>query len=265
VPFLKYAKEIAYAHQEKWDGSGYPLGISGDDIPISARLMAVADVYDALISRRVYKDGMSHEQAVQIMFEGRGTHLDSDIVDAFLELQEDFKKIAAKFADSDEANTSKAGYVRYFSRDTHTIYVPKIIMYWDNSAFTTGSLTAADTESYTIYTQVKPEYKDTEVAKIRIYARDKYPRKSPTNLFPIETVKYLPTTSYYAVFDAHTDEAIIPYDNIYNKVSCDSTSNYIYIDMNSFMPERYYRLEFKIVDGITEQYIDNDIYFKVVR
>ena len=102
VPFLKYAKEIAYAHQEKWDGSGYPLGISGDDIPISARLMAVADVYDALISRRVYKDGMSHEQAVQIMIEGRGTHFDSDIVDAFLELQEDFKKIAAKFADSDE-------------------------------------------------------------------------------------------------------------------------------------------------------------------
>ncbi len=102
VPFLKYAKEIAYAHQEKWDGSGYPLGISGDDIPISARLMAVADVYDALISRRVYKDGMSHEQAVQIIIEGSGKHFDSDIVDAFLELQEDFKMIAAQFADSDE-------------------------------------------------------------------------------------------------------------------------------------------------------------------
>ena len=102
VPFLKYAKEIAYAHQEKWDGSGYPLGISGDEIPISARLMAVADVYDALISRRVYKEGMSHDDAVQIIIEGSGKHFDPDIVDAFLTLQGDFKNIAAKYVDSDE-------------------------------------------------------------------------------------------------------------------------------------------------------------------
>lgn len=101
VPFLKYAKEIAYAHQEKWDGSGYPLGLAGDNIPISARLMAVADVYDALISRRVYKEGMSHEQAVQLIIEGRGSHFDPDITDAFLELQDDFIAIAAKFWDSD--------------------------------------------------------------------------------------------------------------------------------------------------------------------
>lgn len=70
VEFLKYAKEIAYFHQEKWDGSGYPTGCGGDDIPISARLMAVADVYDALISRRV-GEGMSHDRAVQIISEGR--------------------------------------------------------------------------------------------------------------------------------------------------------------------------------------------------
>ena len=67
------------------------------------------------------------------------------------------------------------------------------------------------------------------------------------------------------MFDALTDEAIIPYDNIYNKVSCDGTSNFIYIDMNGFMPERYYRLELKIVDGFTEQYVNDQIYFKVVR
>jgi hypothetical protein len=138
-------------------------------------------------------------------------------------------------------------------------------MYFDNSAFATGSLTAANLESYVVYTKLKPTYKDTEIAKIRIYARDKYPRKSPTNLFPIETVKYLPTTTYYAVYDAATDEAIIPYDNIYNKVSCDSTSNFIYLDMNGFMPERTYRLELKIKDGFIEQYIDDNIYFKVVR
>ncbi|RFP12984.1 MULTISPECIES: two-component system response regulator [unclassified Duganella] len=101
VDFLKFAKEIAYGHQEKWDGSGYPEGLSGDNIPISARLMAVADVYDALISRRVYKAGMSHEAAVAIIIEGRGQHFDPDMVDAFLELQQEFIDIAKRYADSD--------------------------------------------------------------------------------------------------------------------------------------------------------------------
>jgi len=108
VDFLRYAKEIAYGHQEKWDGSGYPLGLQGDAIPISARLMAVADVYDALISRRVYKDGMPHERAVAIIVEGRGTHFDADMVDAFLELQDEFQAIALKFADSDDDLQGKA-------------------------------------------------------------------------------------------------------------------------------------------------------------
>jgi putative two-component system response regulator len=101
VDFLGCAKEIAYGHQEKWDGSGYPEGLAGEDIPISARLMAIADVYDALISRRVYKDGLSHERAVQIIRDGRGVHFDPDMVDAFLELAEDFRAIATRFADTD--------------------------------------------------------------------------------------------------------------------------------------------------------------------
>ena len=169
-----------------------------------------------------------------------------------------------KFSDSYESN-SMPGIIRYFSRDSHTVYVPRLIMYWDNSTFTTGSLSSINTESYLTYSNVKEQYKDNEVAKIRIFARDKYPRKSPTNLFPYQTVKYLPTSSYYSVLDAATDETIIPYDNIYTKISCDSTSNFIHLDFNGFMPERHYRLEFKIVDGITEQYITDSVYFKVVR
>lgn len=101
VPFFKYAKEITYSHHEKWDGSGYPEGLVGDDIPISARLIAVADVYDALISHRVYKEGISHREAVQIISENKGRHFDPDVVDAFLELQEDFKAIAAADTDVD--------------------------------------------------------------------------------------------------------------------------------------------------------------------
>jgi putative two-component system response regulator len=101
VDFLNLAKEIAYGHQEKWDGSGYPEGLAADDIPISARMMAVADVYDALISRRVYKPGMPHEQAVEIIRQGRGSHFDPDICDAFLRSTEQFRAIAERFSDSD--------------------------------------------------------------------------------------------------------------------------------------------------------------------
>jgi putative two-component system response regulator len=98
---LRFAKEIAHSHQEKWDGSGYPQGLKGDDIPVSARLMALADVYDALISTRVYKTGVSHTQAVQMIFQGRGQHFDPDMVDAFIEIQDEFAAIALRFADDE--------------------------------------------------------------------------------------------------------------------------------------------------------------------
>jgi len=169
-----------------------------------------------------------------------------------------------KFSDADEENSAVTGYIQFFSKETHTIYVPKLIMQWNDTTYS-SSLSAVDLESYTVYTKLKPEYKDTEIIKMRIYTRDKYPQKSPTNLFPTQTVKRLPVNTYYTILDAATDETIIPYDDIYTKVSCDNTSNYIYVDMNGFMPERYYRLQFKIKDGFTEQYIDDDVYFKVVR
>ena len=92
VEFLSIAKEIAHSHQEKYDGSGYPQGLAGDAIPLAARLMAVADVYDALISRRVYKEPFSHEKSVEIMRLGRGTHFDPDVFDAFLVLQDAFQQ-----------------------------------------------------------------------------------------------------------------------------------------------------------------------------
>ena len=102
-PFFRYAKEITYSHQEKWDGSGYPEGLMGNNIPLSARLMAVADVYDALISERVYKAAFPHEQAVEIIRDGRGSHFDPDMVDAFLALSEEFRRIAQRFADGEPA------------------------------------------------------------------------------------------------------------------------------------------------------------------
>jgi putative two-component system response regulator len=112
--FLTMAKDIALSHQEKWDGSGYPQGLKGDAIPISARLMAVADVYDALISRRVYKEGMPHEAAVAIIQQGKGAHFDPDMVDAFTEIHEIFRAIAARYVDTEVDLQSKARQMAAF-------------------------------------------------------------------------------------------------------------------------------------------------------
>jgi len=97
--FLRYARQIAYGHHEKWDGSGYPEGIKGAKIPLSARLMAVADVYDALISKRVYKEAFSHEKARDIIAQGRGTHFDPDLVDTFIAIEQEIVDIAKRYAD----------------------------------------------------------------------------------------------------------------------------------------------------------------------
>jgi putative two-component system response regulator len=96
---LRYAREIAYGHHEKWDGTGYPQGLSGNAIPLSARIMAVADVYDALISKRVYKQAMSHRQAVEYIMRGRGKHFDPAIIDLLGDVIDEFQVIAAGFSD----------------------------------------------------------------------------------------------------------------------------------------------------------------------
>lgn len=92
--FLSCAKEIAGSHHEKYDGSGYPRGIVGDNIPLAGRIMAIADVYDALISKRVYKDAISHKDAMQIMVDGRGSHFDPLLIDAFVLVEPHFFQIA---------------------------------------------------------------------------------------------------------------------------------------------------------------------------
>ena len=95
--FLTLAKEIALTHHEKWDGSGYPRGLSKEEIPISGRLMALSDVYDALISKRVYKGAFTHDEAKNIILESKGTHFDPDIVDAFIKREAKFIEIMERF------------------------------------------------------------------------------------------------------------------------------------------------------------------------
>ncbi|KIM09068.1 MAG: chemotaxis protein CheY [Sulfurovum sp. FS06-10] len=97
--FLEVAKEIAGGHHEKWDGSGYPRGLKGNAIPLCARIMAVADVYDALVSQRVYKAAFSHEETLHIMNQGAGTHFDPQLIEILNALAEDFNHIAQTYKD----------------------------------------------------------------------------------------------------------------------------------------------------------------------
>lgn len=112
LEFLRVAKEIARWHHEMWDGHGYPDGLAGDTIPVSARLMALADVFDALISRRVYKEPMSFERARSIIEGGHGRHFDPDMVDAFLASYPDFIAIAERYSDSEAAVQAKLDAVK---------------------------------------------------------------------------------------------------------------------------------------------------------
>ncbi len=111
APLLAMVKNIVLCHQEKWDGSGYPRALAGIDIPLSARIIALADVYDALITSKVYKDGVPHDKAVQIIFSERGAHFDPDLVDAFIEIQDSFAEIATRYADTDADMQHKIEYM----------------------------------------------------------------------------------------------------------------------------------------------------------
>lgn len=97
--FLQLAKQIAYTHHEKWDGTGYPQGLSGETIPLAGRLMAVADVYDALVSKRVYKQAMPHADAIALMRAERGRHFDPRLIDIFLSIDDEFDRIHHAFMD----------------------------------------------------------------------------------------------------------------------------------------------------------------------
>ena len=100
ISFLRFAREIAYTHHERWDGSGYPEGLRGDQIPVAGRLMALADTYDAITSERVYKSPLSHEKAVKIIVEEKGAQFDPAVVDAFLQVEEDFRQTSLRYCDA---------------------------------------------------------------------------------------------------------------------------------------------------------------------
>ncbi|MFV0445100.1 MAG: HD-GYP domain-containing protein [Planctomycetaceae bacterium] len=100
--FLEMAREIALFHHERWDGQGYPVGLAGEDIPLPARIVAIADVYDALRSKRVYKDAKAHEECVRIIRDDAGKHFDPGVVEVFLSIQQQFRDISERYSDQED-------------------------------------------------------------------------------------------------------------------------------------------------------------------
>ncbi len=174
----------------------------------------------------------------------------------------------------DEASNTKLGNLKYFSRETHTIYPPKLEVEWNDSSWSTGSLSAlssTDLERLKVYFKnLRTEYKEESIVKLRLVGRELYPTTAFATTPAELTTKYLPSGSiYYQVKDADTEEVIVPYGTG-SAISCDSTGNYFNIWMNGFQAERNYRFCIKVVSGsgtTDEQvhYYDDDYEFRVVR
>ncbi len=171
---------------------------------------------------------------------------------------------------SDEIESSPDNLVtglKFFGADSNTIYVPRLNIVWDDSEFVTGSLNPIPEDSLNLNVKLKKFYAEKEKAKIRIYANTRYPQKNYTTQSYQTINYYLPSSSYYEIRDAHTDEVILPFDYTGSKISCDGTSSYFNLWMDSFQPERFYRVVVKIESdgGDNVQIFDNNHYFKVTR
>jgi len=168
----------------------------------------------------------------------------------------------------DERDSSTFGGLNFFGVDSHTVYVPRIEVSWDDSTIDTGTLTELIDDNITLYFKnLKSEYKETARTKLRIVGRKTYPTKIYSTASFYSTIEYLPTSSYYSIKDAYTEETIIPFNNSFTKISCDTTGNYFNVRMNGLLPERVYRFCIKTINdgGDNTRYHDNGYYFKVVR
>lgn len=157
--------------------------------------------------------------------------------------------------------------LKFFGTDSNTIYVPKLHVVWNDSVFNTGSLQSTSDDNLNINVKLKKFYSENEKAKIKIYANKLYPQKLYSTQSYHTVNYYLPSSSYYEIRDAYTDEIILPFNTNGTKISCDGTSSYFNLWMNSFQPERFYRVVIKVEtdNGDRVQIFDNNYYFKVTR
>ena len=165
-----------------------------------------------------------------------------------------------------ENDTNDYGQLKFFSKETNTIYQPKLRIGWDDSLFSTGSLTELTSDDiHVTFKRLKSKYRVGSTPEIKVFGREKYPLKTYTNTYAYNDVKYLPSTTYYQVKDIITDEVIIPFSD-YTKVSCDSTGNFFKLNLTNWETQRDYYLEIKVDrDGTIEYFEDKDLTFTIEK
>tara|TARA_Y100000592_G_C5462974_1_gene314988 strand:+ start:888 stop:2015 length:1128 start_codon:yes stop_codon:yes gene_type:complete len=171
-------------------------------------------------------------------------------------------------ATSQEFDTTAYGSLKFFSSDTSTVYPPRLEAAWDDSSQVTSSLSELTEDDILLYLKNnRGTYKQDAKAKFRVTGRERFPVATFATKSEALTVKHLPTSSYYSVKDAHSEETIIPFDTGSTKISCDSSGNFFKLWMSGLQPERYYRFVFRVDrdGGNRIEYFDDNFIFKVVR
>ena len=160
------------------------------------------------------------------------------------------------------------GVLKFFSKETNTIYEPKLEIVWNDSVIATGSLapvTGSAEEGYkVVFTNLKTKYQKDSLIKLRVKGRDMFPLKTFGTTYELDQNKYLPTTTYYQLEDYVTGEVIYPFGT-YTKISCDSTSNYFNMNLNTLPANRVYKIKLKIVEGGISTLIDDKLIFEIVE
>jgi hypothetical protein len=164
-----------------------------------------------------------------------------------------------------ENDTEDYGQLKFFSKETNTIYQPKLRIGWDDSTYTTGSLTELTSDDiHVTFKRLKTSYKRGSKPTIRVFAREKYPLKTYTNIYSYNDVKYLPTTTYYQIKDVVTGEVVVPFHDIYTKISCDVNGHFFKLNLTNWEINRDYYIETKINrNGVVEYFEDKDLTFTV--
>jgi hypothetical protein len=193
----------------------------------------------------------------------------TNIVNAWISGSIPQNGIILKYTDSFETDNTKIGKIQYFSTDTHTIYIPRLEVFWDDVDVSgTASFSEISSTNYVVYLKnLKRDYHVGETPKIYVGVRDMFPSASYSSNIVYSTNNRLPFTTYYQIMDSVTDEVVVPFDDPGTKLSCDSNGNYFKLDLSSFLPERYYRIILKVVtdNGNMVEYVDDGYYFRIKR
>lgn len=208
----------------------------------------------------------NYEASQSFSYEDPDVRMDvTDIVNAWLSGSIPNEGFIVKKSDYDEQSTTNLGSAKFFSKDTHTVFLPKLEVVWNNQVYDTGSNSVATGDFVIHFPNLKNQYNEKEKARIKIVARDRYPTKTYSTSSAYLNTKVLPSSSYFAVVDSFTEVELIPFsDN--HIISTANGESYFDFDFNTLLPERFYKFIIKVEDGTYNQtYFDNDFYFKVVR